>query len=175
MWRRAMLAVAVAMATAGVFAAPASAVVVDHGHFVNEETFGPEVINDLPCLAGKDFVLTGLAIFRGNIVDFGDDGFHFSQIEKFEATLVPVGGQGPTYVESGSAEVTAFNGHLASGVFTFTNVNNDNFIAYEDGKVVSAETIRIHELFHIVGTDTDRDGDPDIIRVEFEKAAFSCP
>ena len=175
MWRRAMLAVAVVTATASAFPAPASAAVVDHDHFVIEEQFPEAVVTDLPCLEGKDFLATGSAIFRGTVVDFGDDGFHFSQIEKFEGTLVPVDGEGPTYVESGSAEVTAFNGHLASGVFTFTNVNNDNFIAYEDGKVVSAETIRIHELYHIVGTDTDRDGDPDIIRVEFSKPKFSCP
>jgi hypothetical protein len=48
-------------------------------------------------------------------------------------------------------------------------------VAFEDGKVVSAETIRIHELEHIVGTDTDGDGVPDSVKVEFSKAKFSCP
>ena len=162
-------------AAAAAASSPGTSAVVDHGAFLIEEQFGPEVITDLPCLSGKEFVATGSAVFRGNIVDFGEEGFHFSQIEQFAQTLVPVDGQGPTYVESGAAEVIAFNGHLAGGTFSFTNVNNDNFIAYLDGKVVSSQTIRIHESYHIVGTDTDGDGGPDIIRVEFSKASFSCP
>ena len=40
---------------------------------------------------------------------------------------------------------------------------------------VSAQTIRIHELEHIVATDTDGDGVPDSVKVEFSKAKFSCP
>jgi hypothetical protein len=173
MWRRAMLVLAVAMAVA--FATPAYATVVDHGTFTSEEHFGPIVINDLPCLEGKEFVLTGAEFIRGNFVDAGDAGFHFFQIEKHEATLVPVDGQGPTYVERGTADVAVFNTRTVSGVFTFTHVNNDNFVAFQDGKVVSAENIRIHELEHIVGTDTDGDGVPDSVKVEFSKATFSCP
>jgi hypothetical protein len=173
MRRRAMLVLALAMAVA--FATPAYATVVDHGSFTSEEHFGPMVITDLPCLEGKEFVLTGSEVLRGNFVDAGDAGFHYFQIERFEATLVPVDGQGPTYVESGSADVNVFNTRTVSGVFTFTRVNNDNFIAYEDGKVVSAQTIRIHELDHIVGTDTDGDGVPDSVKVEFSKPKISCP
>jgi hypothetical protein len=168
-----MLVLAVAMAVA--FATPAYATVVDHGSFTNEQHFGPMVITDLPCLEGKEFVATGSGLLRGNFVDAGDAGFHYFQIEKFEATLVPVDGQGPTYVESGSADVNVFNTHTVSGVFTFTRMNTDSFVAYEDGKVVSAQTIRIHELDHIVGTDTDGDGIPDSVKVEFSKPKFSCP
>jgi hypothetical protein len=170
-----MLVLAAATAMAGTFAAPASATVVDHGHFVIKEQFPPTVITDLPCLEGKEFLSAGSAIFRGNFVDFGDGSFHFFQIEKFEGTLVPVDGQGPTYVESGSATPFAFNGRTTSGSFVINSVNNDNFVAYQDGKVVSAQTIRIHQLFHLVGFDTDGDGEPDNIKVEFDKAKLSCP
>ena len=173
MWRRAMVVLAVALAVA--FATPAYAAVVDHGSFTSEEHFGPMVITDLPCLEGKEFLATGGEVLRGNFVDAGDAGFHYFQIEQFEATLVPVDGQGPTYVESGSTDVNVFNAHTVNGVFTYTRVNNDNFIAYEDGKVVSAQTIRIHELNHIVGTDTDGDGVPDSVKVEFSKPKISCP
>src|SRR5829696_8638535 len=136
MWRRAALVLAVAMAVA--FATPAYATVVDHGTFASEEHFGPIVINDLPCLEGKEFVLTGAEFIRGNFVDAGDAGFHFFQIEKHEATLVPVDGQGPTYVERGNTDISVFNTRTVSGVFTFTHLNNDSLVAFEDGKVVSA-------------------------------------
>jgi hypothetical protein len=169
-WRRAMLVSAIALAVAS--ATPAYAAVVDHGSFTSEEHFGPMVITDLPCLEGKEFLATGGEVLRGNFVDAG---FHYFQIEKFEATLVPVDGQGPTYVESGSADVNVFNTRTVSGVFTFTRMNTDNFIAYEDGKVVSAQTIRIHELDHLTATDTDGDGVPDSVKVEFSKPTFSCP
>ena len=63
MWRRAMLVLAVAMAVA--FATPAYATVVEHGTFTSEEHFGPMVINDMPCLEGKEFVETGAEFIRG--------------------------------------------------------------------------------------------------------------
>jgi hypothetical protein len=172
-WRRAILVLAVAMAVA--FATPAYATVVDHGTFTSEQHFGPMVITDLPCLEGKEFIATGAEFIRGNFVDAGDAGFHFFQNEKHEGTAVPVDGQGPTYVESGAVDVSVFNTRTVSGVFTFTRMNTDNFIAYDDGKVVSAQTIRIHELEHIVATDTDGDGVPDSVKVEFSKPTFSCP
>ena len=172
-WRRAMLGLAVALAVA--FATPAYATEVDHGTFTSEEHFGPMVIPDMPCLEGKEFIATGTEFIRGNFVDAGDAGFHFFQNEKHEGRAVPVDGQGPTYVESGSADVNVFNAHTVSGVFTFTRMNTDSFIAYQDGKVVSAQTIRIHELEHITATDTDGDGIPDIVKVEFSKPKFSCP
>jgi hypothetical protein len=172
-WRRAMLVLAAAMAVA--FATPAYATVVDHGSFTSEEHFGPMVIPDMPCLEGKEFIATGAEFIRGNFVDAGEAGFHFFQNEKHEGTAVPVDGQGPTYVESGAVDISVFNTRTVSGVFTFTRMNTDNFIAYEDGKVVSAQTIRIHELEHITATDTDGDGIPDIVRVEFSKPEFSCP
>jgi hypothetical protein len=172
-WRRAMLVLAVAMAVA--WATPAYATVVDHGTFTSEEHFGPMVVTDMPCLEGKEFIATGAEFIRGNFVDAGDAGFHFFFMEKHEGTAVPVDGQGPTYVESGNTGAAVFNTRTVSGVFTFTSLNNDNFIAYEDGKVVSAQTIRIHELEHITATDTDGDGVPDSVKVEFSKPTFSCP
>jgi hypothetical protein len=171
-WHRAMLVLAVAMAVA--FATPAYATVVDHGTFTSEEHFGPMVITDMPCLEGKQFIATGAEFIRGNFVDAGDAGFHFFQNEKHEGTAVPVDGQGPTYVESGAVDISVFNTRTVSGVFTFTRMNTDSFIAYEDGRVVSAQTIRIHELEHITATDTDGDGVPDIVKVEFSKPWFSC-
>jgi hypothetical protein len=173
MWRRAMLVLAVAMAVA--FATPAYATVVDHGSFTSEEHFGPMVINDLPCLEGKEFVATGAEFIRGNFVDAGDAGFHFFQIEKHEGTAVPADGQGPTYVESGNTDVNVFNTRTVSGVFTLTHVINDSFVAFEDGKLVGGATIRIHVVEHVVGTDTDGDGVPDSVKVEFSKPKISCP
>jgi hypothetical protein len=155
-------------------ATPAYAAVVDHGTFTSEEHF-PPTITDLPCLEGKEFVGTGAEFIRGSFVDAGDAGTHFRQIEKHESTLVPVDGQGPTYVESGNTDISVFNTRSASGVFTFTHVNNDNFVAYENGKVVGSQMIRIHELEHIVSTDVDGDGEPDSVKVEFSKETLSCP
>jgi hypothetical protein len=126
-WRRAMLVLAAAMAVA--FATPAYATVVDHGSFTSEEHFGPMVIPDMPCLEGKEFIATGAEFIRGNFVDAGEAGFHFFQNEKHEGTAVPVDGQGPTYVESGAVDISVFNTRTVSGVFTFTRMNTDNFIA----------------------------------------------
>ena len=164
MWRRVILVMATTTAMIGAFAAPAAAGNVDHDHFVIEEQFPEQVITDLPCLLGKEFLATGSAIFRGTVVDAGADGFHFSQIEKFESTLVPVDGIGPTYVEGGNATHISFNARATSGVATFTRVNNDRYFAFEGGKVVSAATIRVHELIRFVVTDTDGDGAPDIVK-----------
>jgi len=167
-----MVVLAVPLAVA--FATPAYAAVVDHGSFTSEEHFGL-MVTDLPCLEGKEFLATGGEVLRGNFVDAGDAGFHFFFMEKHEGTAVPVDGQGPTYVESGNTGMSVFNTRTVSGVFTFTRMNTDNFIAYEDGKVVSAHTIRIHELDHLTATDTDGDGVPDSVKVEFSKPTFSCP
>lgn len=175
MWRRVISALATTTVMIGVVAAPASASVVDNNHYVIEEEFPETIRTDIPCLLGKEFWATGSVIIRGTFVDAGDEGFHFSQIEKWENTFVPVDGLGPTYVENGSVTHIRANARMASGVVTFTRVDNANFIAYEGGKVVSAAKIRVQEIFRIVATDTDADGVPDIIRVELEKADFSCP
>ena len=175
MWRRVILVLAATTATIGGFTAPAAASVVDHDHFVIEYQFPEQVITDLPCFLGEEFLATGSAIFRGTIVNAGDDGFHFSQIEMFEQTLVPVDGQGPTYVESGGVTRVSFNIRTASGVGTFTRVNNDKYFGFEGGRVVSAATIRVHELVRFVADDTDDDGMPDVVNFDFYKADFSCP
>jgi hypothetical protein len=173
MGRRATLLLALVMGAA--FATPAYATVVDHGRFTSEEHFGPMVISDMPCLEGKEFIATGAEFIRGNFVDAGDAGFHFFQIEKHEGTAVPVDGQGPTYVESGNTDVAVFNTRTVSGGFTFTHEINDSFVAFEDGKRVGGATIRIHVVEHVVGTDTDGDGVPDSVKVEFSKPRLSCP
>jgi hypothetical protein len=173
MWRRMTLVLVLAMGAA--CATPAYAAVVDHGTFTSEEHFPPMTINDFPCLDGKEFVGTGAEFIRGSFVDAGDAGFHFRQIETHESTLVPVDGQGPTYVESGNTDVFVFNTRSASGVFTITHVNNDNFVAYENGKVVGSQMIRIHELEHVVTTDVDGDGEPDSVKVEISRDTLSCP
>lgn len=172
MWRRAMLLLVLAM---GVPATAADAAVVDHGTFTSFQEFAPHLETDLPCLQGTAFIATGTESVRGNFVDAGAAGFHYFQIEKHTATLVPVDGQGPTYVESGNTDKFAFNTRASSGVFTFTHVNTDSFVAYQDGRRVGQATIRIHELEHFVMRDTDGDGQPDSVTVEFSKPRFTCP
>lgn len=78
-------------------------------------------------------------------------------------------------MEGGNTDVFVFNTRTVSGVFTLTHVINDNFVAFEDGKIVSAATIRIYIVEHVVGTDTDGDGVPDSVKVEFSKPKISCP
>ena len=175
MWRRVISVLATTTVMIGVVAAPASASVVENSHYVIEEQFPETIRTDIPCLLGNELRATGSVIIRGTFVDAGEEGFHFSQIEKWENTFVPVDGLGPTYVENGSSTHICANARMASGVVSFTRVDNAGLIAFEGGKVVSAKTIRVHEIFRIVATDTDADGVPDIIRVEFEKADFSCP
>jgi hypothetical protein len=88
---------------------------------------------------------------------------------------MPVDGQGPTYVEGGNAIHISFNTRTTSDVYTYSKMNNNNYFGFENGKRVSAVTIRIHEMYHFVATDTDGDGAPDTVKVEFAKAEFSCP
>jgi hypothetical protein len=56
-----------------------------------------------------------------------------------------------------------------------TNVNNDRFIGYLDGTRVTSATIRIHQVEHVVGLDTDGDGQPDTVKVSVSINDFSCP
>jgi len=152
------------------------AAVVDRGTFTSLEEFPDTVISDLPCLEGTDFFVSGASEFkRGSFVAFSDGSFHFNQYETHEAVLVPVSGAGPTYIESGNTDITSFNAHMTSGVITFTSLNNDNFLAIEDGHVVGSQMIRVHELEHFVGVDTDGDGAPDDVKVEFSRPVFRCP
>jgi hypothetical protein len=49
-------------------------------------------------------------------------------------------------------------------------------MAYQDGKLDASATVRIRELEQFVGFDTDGDGMPDVVRVEFQMSRFSdCP
>jgi hypothetical protein len=42
----------------------AGAATPEVGHFSGENHFAPQVITDLPCLEGKEFVATGSVVFR---------------------------------------------------------------------------------------------------------------
>jgi hypothetical protein len=177
--------VRMALGTASVIAAlvaclasspAASASPPEVGHFSGTDQFGPEVITDLPCLEGTEFVFTGGVDFRGTFVN-SEDFFHFSGIEKHTGTLVPVNGQGPTYVESGNVDHTSFTARRVSTGFNLiqTHVNNDRFVGYVDGKRVASATIRIHEVEHFVGVDTNGDNVPDVFKVSVTIDRVSCP
>jgi hypothetical protein len=146
------------------------------GHFSSVDPIGPEVISDLPCLEGKEFMLTGSVSSRGSFVN-SVDFFHFTGMEQFSATLVPVDGQGPTYVERNRPAHITLTARRVSGFINLvqTEVNNDRFDAYVDGKRVSSATIRIHEVQHFVGSDTDGDNFPDVFKVSVTVDKVSCP
>jgi len=163
--------VALLLASPGASASPP-----DVGHFSGQDSFGPEVISDLPCLEGKEFVLTGGVNFRGNFVN-SEQFFHFAGIERHFGTLVPVDGQGPTYVESGNADRLDFTARVvaAGQELVQTHVNNDRFVGYVNGKVVASATIRVHEVQHFRGLDTDGDAVPDEFKVSVDINDVSCP
>jgi hypothetical protein len=154
----------------------ASASSPEVGHFSGQETFGPQVITDLPCLEGKEFTATGGVSFRGTFVN-SDGFFHFSGTNRFFATLVPVDGQGPTYVEGGNVEKNNFTARaVPAGVqINQTNIINDQFLGYEDGKLVTTATVRVHEVHHFVGVDTNGDDIPDEFKVSVNIDDVSCP
>lgn len=156
-------------------ASSANATVFDQGSFSRFEVFPEAIIGDLPCLEGTEFVATGTEAVRGHFVDSAE-GFHFEQTEKHTGQLVPVG-DGLTYFEQGNVESIVFNGPPlgGDGVINFTLVNNDAFVAVEDGHIVGGATIRIHELERFTGIDTDGDGFADRVTVEFSKTRLSCP
>ena len=109
----------------------------------------------MPCLEGKEFIATGAVSFHGTFVV--SDGFvHFSVIQQFTGTAVPVSGGGPTYVESGNVDKVTFSARAVEvgDRIVQTRINNDRFLGYIDGKLVSSATIRIHEVQHYVGTQT---------------------
>jgi hypothetical protein len=170
------VSVTVALIICLVAGSAAGATTTEVGHFSGEDHFAPQVITDLPCLEGKEFVATGSVVFRGTFVN-SEGFFHFTGIQRFSGTLVPVDGQGPTYVESGNVDKVNFTAHdVSAGVQLIqTRVNNDRFLGYVDGKVVASTTIRIHEVEHFVGLDTNDDGVPDIFKVSVNNHDFSCP
>lgn len=152
----------------------AQATVLDQGSFSRFEVL-PEIITDLPCLDGSEFVANGTEAVRGHFVDSAE-GFHFEQTEKHTGEFVPVGG-GPTYVEQGNVEKIVVNRPPlgGGGVINFTLVNNDAFVVIEDGHIVAQATIRVHELERFTGVDTDGDGFADRVMVDFYKPRLSCP
>jgi hypothetical protein len=153
----------------------ADATVLDQGRFSSFEVF-PESVTDLPCLEGTEFLGTGTEAISGHFVD-SSEGFHFEQIEKHTARLVPVG-DGFTYVEQGNVDKVVFSGPPlgGGGVINFTRVNNDAFVAIDDdGHIVARASIRIHELERFTGIDTDGDGSADRVTVDLSRSRFSCP
>jgi hypothetical protein len=159
-----------------VVVAPAAGAPPEVGHLHSVDPLGPEVITDLPCLEGKAFTATGSVTFRGSFVN-SPDFFHFTGKETFSTTLVPVDGQGPTYVERNRSSHSTDTARVVAGFINevFTEVNNDRFDAYVDGKRVSSATIRVHELTHLVGADTNGDNIPDDFKVSISVSRFSCP
>lgn len=170
------VSVTVALVACLMAGSAAGATAPEVGHFSGVDQLGPAVITDLPCLEGKEFIFTGSEAFRGTFVN-SEGFFHFSGIQQFSATIVPVDGQGPTYVERGSVERIDFTARAVSaGVeLVQTHVNNDRFVGYVDGKLVASATIRIHELEHFVGLDTNGDGVPDLFKVSVTTFDLSCP
>jgi len=172
--KRLLLGTCLLAAALVVSAAPAVAAPNDQRPITTVETIGLHVDIDLPCLEGKEFLATGKVTARVRFVE-DDKGAHFVFWARNEGTLVPVDGTGPTYVESGNVDRRVANVNLINGVFVFSFINNDSFVAYEDGKVDASSTIRIHEHEQFVGFDTNGDRVPDVVRVEFSKVRFSCP
>jgi hypothetical protein len=174
---RAHAAPLIAAALVGLLCFPAvGAATPQLGHFSGVTPLGPDVITDLPCLDGKAFTFTGAVSSRGtflNDVDF----FHFTGIEQFSATLVPVDGQGPTYVEGGNTQHVDFTARaVPAGVEIVTSdINNDQFIGYVDGRRVASATIRIRERTHLVGVDSDGDGQIDQFKSSVTIDRVSCP
>lgn len=156
--------------------ARAAAAPPEVGHFSGTTTVGPMIVTDQPCFDGTPFTLTGGESFKGTFVA-KDDAFTFTNQEKFFGTLVPVGDQGPTYVEAPNVNKTNFTSRAvaAGDEIVFTNVNNDRFYGYVDGVRVSSATIRIHQLEHYVGLDTDGDGAVDSFKVSVSIDHISCP
>ena len=152
----------------------AHAAAADQGSFSRFEVL-PEIITDLPCLDGSEFVATGTETVRGHFVDSAE-GFHFEQTEKHTGQFVPVS-DGLTYVERGNVEKIVVNRPPlgGGGVINFTLVNNDAFVVIEDGHIVAQATIRIHELERFTGVDTDGDGFADRVRVDISRVRLSCP
>jgi hypothetical protein len=153
----------------------AEATVLDQGSFSRFEVFPEQIVTDMPCLEGTEFLGTGTEAVRGHFVNTAQ-GSHFEQTEKHTARLVPVG-DGVTYIEKSNVESIVFNGPPlgGDGVINFTLVNNDAFVAIEDGHIIGEATIRIHELERFTGIDTDGDGLADRVKVDFSNVRLSCP
>ena len=171
---RLLLGTCVLAATFAIGAAPAAAAPNDQRPITTVDTFPPHVVTDLPCLEGEEFVATGKVTARVRFVQ-DEKGLHFVFWARNEGTVVPVDGTGLTYVESGNVDRRAVNVNLINGVFVSSFINNDSFVAYQDGKVDASSTIRIHEHEQFVGFDTDGDGVPDVVRVEISNVRLSCP
>jgi hypothetical protein len=154
---------------------PAGATVTDQGTFTSFEVFPETIVSDMLCLEGTEFLSTGTEAIRGHFVDSAE-GFHFEQTEKHTGQLVPVG-DGLTYTERGNVEQIVFNGPPlgGGGVINFTLVNNDSFVAIEDGHNVAQATIRVQERERFTGIDTDGDGLADRVMVDVASVRLTCP
>ena len=155
--------------------APALAAPSDQGWIRISSTFGPEIVNDVECQEGTDYVVTGTEEIRIHFVDT-DAGVHFTLWETHTGTAVPADGTGITYVESGNIERAAGLTNFVNGVYVFSFVNTDSFVAYQDGMLEATSTIRILNRQQFVAFDTDGDGVPDVVRVDITEDRFTtCP
>jgi hypothetical protein len=146
---------------------------MDHSTVRTHDVLGPVVVTDLPCLEGTAFVLSGSKDTTTRILET-EQGLHFFFSEHNEDTLVPVGGSGPTYVESGNQDHRTFFAGSVNGVITFSHVNNDKFVPYLGGSRAGA-MVRIHEHETFIGVDTDGDGIPDQIKLDADRSRITCP
>jgi hypothetical protein len=172
---RLLLGSCVLAATFAMGTLPAAATVTDHGTVRTFTTSGPEIVTDVTCQEGEPYLVTGSEAITVHFVE-AEEGLHVSVHEHHEGTAVPVDGTGLTYVENGNTDHRVVNVNFVNGFVVFSFVNNDSFVAYRDGKLDASSTLRIHEQEQFVGVDTDGDGVPDVVRVQFSKSRFSsCP
>ena len=121
----------------------AGATVFDQGRFSQFEVFPEMIVTDLPCLEGTEFLAHGyrgrpwaLRRLRRGLPLRADREAHFTARSRRRR---------PDLRRAGQAVAIVFNGPPlgGDGVINFTLVNNDTFVAIEDGRIVQGATIRI--------------------------------
>jgi hypothetical protein len=140
------------------------------------QVIAPQVISDLPCFEGTDYVLTGtvLSSWRSSVQN-ANGTFHYDLTEVFDSKLVPVNGDGTTWVEHGT-ERTSFNSSETNTVFNLTVPMHDTFVGYDsDGNRIAGNGIRVQGVTRLM--QEDKDGVPPASRtkVDFTREKLSCP